>query len=117
MQNAKRKSQNLGRKHHYSKAQAMLVSILMITAAALAIGLAVATLSASEVKISVSSRDSTTAFYFAETCLADTLMRFSRVNTNPPASFNLPSGSCTINISGTGPYQILSTGTVGKAVR
>lgn len=97
--------------------QAMLVAILMITAAALAIGLAVASLSSSEVKITVASRDASIAYYLAETCLEDTLMRFSRTNTSIPPTFTLPQGSCTIEVNGAGPYEIISTSHVGKATR
>jgi len=104
-------------RNYYHKAQAMLVAILMITAAALAIGLAVATLSFSEVKISLAGRDANTAYYLAETCLENTLMRMARSDTSVPPTFTLPSGSCTIEISGAAPYEIISTGRVGNAYR
>jgi len=104
-------------RNYYHKAQAMLVSILMITAAALAIGLAVATASSTEVKISLAEKESTSAYYLAETCLENTLMRFSRTVTSVPPVFTLPAGTCTIEIVGSAPYQITSTGNVGRTVR
>ena len=98
-------------------AQAMLVAILMITAAALAIALAVATISSSEVKIAVAFRDSSKAYYLAESCLENTLMRMARTTTSEPLSFTLPSGSCTIKIVGSAPYEVTATASAGKAVR
>ena len=97
--------------------QAMLVAILMITAAALAIGLAVATLSSGEVKIAVAGRDANSAYYLAESCLENTLMRLARTEGSVPPAFNLDSGSCTIEIIGSSPYVITSTGQVGRAYR
>jgi len=114
---AKIRNQKLEIRNHYHKAQAMLVAILMITAAALSIGLAVATLSSSEVKISLSGRDANTAYYLAETCLENTLMRMARTDISVPPTFTLPEGSCTIEISGAAPYEITSTGNAGKAYR
>ena len=98
-------------------AQAMLVAILMITAAALAIGLAVATLGLSEVKIATGSKDAQGAYTLAETCLENTLMRMARTDTSVPPAFNLDSGNCTIEINGSASYTITSTGRVGRAFR
>lgn len=95
--------------------QAMLVAILIITASALSIGLAVATVSSTEVKIGVNSRSSSQAYFLAENCLENTLMRFARGEFNPPTGFTDSVGSCTIEITGASPYQIISKAQVGRA--
>ena len=99
--------------------QAMLVAILMITAAALAIGLAVATVGSSEVIQCLAAKQSAQADTLAETCLEDTLMRFARADTSQPAPFTNSIGSCTIEISGGPPaaYQILSKASVARVHR
>lgn len=99
--------------------QAMLVAILMITAAALAIGLAIAAIGSSQVNITLVNKQSSQAYALAEGCLENTLMRMARTNNTPPPVFTTSQGSCTIEISGSAPapYQIISTGQVGKAFR
>ena len=100
-------------------AQAMLVAILMITAAALAIGLAVATVGSSEVTQSLAAKQSAQAYTLAESCLENTLMRFARAETAVPAEFTNDQGSCTIEIAGGPPaaYQITAKSTVGRIHR
>ncbi len=97
----------------------MLVAILMITAAALAIGLAVATVGSSEVTQSLAAKQSAQAYDLAETCLENTLMRFARTDTSLPTQFTNDTGSCTIEISGGPPaaYQITSKASVGRVHR
>lgn len=95
----------------------MLVAILIITAATLAIGLAVATMGSTEVNIGLVSKQSEQAYGLAETCLENTLIRFARGETTPPANFILPSGNCIIEIAGLAPYQITSTAQVGRTRR
>jgi len=119
MQKSKVKMQNYGIKHYFreSKSQAMLVAILIISAAALAISIAVATMGSSEVNIGLVSRDSGKSYALAETCLENTLMRLSRGQSSVPPTFTLTDGNCTIEITGTSPYQITSTAQVGKTRR
>lgn len=106
-------------KWQFRSGQAMLVAILMITAAALAIGLAVATVGSSEVTQSLAAKQSAQAYDLAETCLENTLMRFARADTSLPAQFTNDIGSCTIEISGGPPsaYQITSKSTVARVHR
>lgn len=98
--------------------QAMLVAILMITAAALAIGLAVATVGSSEVTQSLAAKQSAQAYDLAETCLENTLMRFARTDTSVPEQFTNSLGSCTIEISGGPPaaYQITAKSTINSTL-
>ena len=98
--------------------QAMLISILMVTAAALAIGLAVAAIGSSELVQTVAYRQSTQAYGLAETCLEDQLMRITRANyTVKTPDFTNDLGSCTIVLSAGPPYTITSTGFVGRTRR
>ena len=99
----------------FKKGQGMLVAILMITAAALAIALAVATMASSEVNISQAARQSAKARMLAEGCLEDALMRLARTNNAQPPTFTSAEGNCTINIAGSAPYEITSTGQAGRA--
>ncbi len=95
-------------------AQAMLVAILIITAAALSIGLAIAAVSSTEVKIGVNSKSSSQAYFLAENCLENTLIRFARGEFDVPANFTDTVGSCTIEIVGASPYIITSKAQVGR---
>lgn len=97
--------------------QAMLVAILIITAAALAIGLAIAAIGSTQVNIMLGGKQSTQAYALAEGCLENTLMRMARTDISVPPPFTTPLGSCTIEISGALPYQITSKAQVGKARR
>ena len=93
----------------------MLVAILMITAAALAIALAVATMASSEVNISQAAKQSSKARALVEGCLEDALMRLARTNNVEPPTFTMAEGNCTINIAGSAPYEIVAIGQVGRA--
>ncbi len=99
-------------------AQGMLVAILMITAATLAIALAVATMVSSEINISQASKQASRAETVARGCLENALMRLARTENADPPTFTIPDGNCTIKITGSGsPYEILSTAQVGRAYR
>lgn len=101
-----------------SKGQGMLVAILMITAAALAIALAVGTMSSSEVNISQTAKQATRAQILAQGCLEDALMRLARTDTSQPPIFTNQDGNCTIKITGSGPVlEITSTAQVSRAYR
>lgn len=100
-----------------SKAQGMLVAILMITAATLAIALAVATMSSSEVNISQVTKQAARADGLAHACLENALMRLARTETSEPPSFTVQDGNCTIKITGSGPYEIQTVAQVGRAFR
>jgi len=97
--------------------QAMLVAILIITTAALAIAMAVATVSSSEVKMSSGAKQSSEAYFLTEACLENALMRLARTDTSFPPSFTTSQGTCTIKITGSAPYEILATGQIGEAYR
>ena len=101
----------------FHKAQAMLVAILMITAAALAIGLGIAGVASSQINLSVSSRDSNLAYSLAEGCLENTLMRMARGDVSLPPDLENASGKCIIKISGNAPYEIIAEGLVGRSKR
>jgi len=112
-----KRGKRLGQAPRLRSGQAMLVAILMITAAALAIALAVATVNSSEVKSSVISQDANAAYYLAESCLENTLMRASRANLTLPPTLSEKQGTCTINIVGSAPYEVTAIGQVGRALR
>lgn len=101
----------------FLRSQAMLVAILIITAAALAIGLAIAALGSSELNSTLNAKQANQAYGLAETCLENTLMKMARNEITAPPNFTASSGNCTINIAGSSPYQITSTGLVGKVTR
>lgn len=105
------------RKIKKSPGQALLISILMITAASLAIGLVVATISSEEVKLMINSRQANQAYGLAETCLENTLMRMARTDLTKMNDFTNNLGSCTINIVGSNPYTVTATGKSGKSYR
>ena len=95
----------------------MLVAILLITAAALAIGLGIAGVTSSQINLSVSSRDSAKAYHLAESCLENTLLRMARGDVSLPPDLEIPSGKCIINISGQPPYEITAEGVVNRTKR
>ncbi|KKQ74295.1 MAG: hypothetical protein US94_C0008G0010 [Berkelbacteria bacterium GW2011_GWB1_38_5] len=109
------KTQNL--KANFRGGQALLVAILMVTAATLAIGLAIAAIGSTQVNIALASKQSAQAYGLSESCLENTLMRMARANFSVPPPFTNGLGNCTIEISGSVPYQITSTGNVGKTYR
>ena len=101
------------------KSQAMLVAILMVTAAILATSIAVISLGSAQVNIASGKKQSTQAYSIAEACLEDVLMRMARKDIAYPYSgnFTYSTGSCTISVSPASPYTVTSTATVEKTKR
>jgi len=101
-----------------SKGQGMLVAILMMTAAALAIALAIGTIASSEVSISQTAKQAARAEVLARSCLEDALIRLARADTSQPPTFTDQDGNCTIKITGSGSSSVITASAqVGRAFR
>lgn len=91
------------------KGQALLVAILVIFTAALALGLAAATVALVQNQSSANQRLADQTYNMAQAGVENALMRISRGETANPQTLSDGTTSCTINISGSDPsYQILA---------
>lgn len=76
---------------------AALISVLVISAAVLVIGISVSLLSISEIQIALSGKKNDEALDITEGCTEDTLLYLNE-NNSLPASITLPEGSCSVTL-------------------
>lgn len=95
-----------------------LVSLLVIAAATLAIGLSVSSLSVAETQVGGIKEQTGASFQFAEGCLDEAILRLKRDGGYPGGTLSLPAGSCTIAVVPVGARRtVTTTARVGTATR
>ena len=98
-----------GRPKGKRKGQAMIVAILIIFMAAMAIGVAAATVAIAQTNVVQNMNLSRQTYNLAESGVNNTIMRMTKGDFFNPAVLSEGAGTCTITISGSSPsYQILS---------
>lgn len=89
--------------------QAMIVAILIIFMAAMAIGVAAATIAITQTNVVQNMNLSKQAYNLAESGVDNTTMRMTKGDFSNPGVLSEGAGTCTITVSGSLPYyQILS---------
>jgi hypothetical protein len=100
-------------KHKGEKGIAALLTIVIVAAATLIMAYSSSLLGLGELELGHTSQKGEEAFAVADGCMEEALRRI-RVNTSyTGGSLNVSNGSCTITVTGSGPYTITVTGTVG----
>jgi len=91
------------------RGQALIVAVLIIFMAAMAIGVAAATVALAQNNITQNQKLAKQAYNLAASGLENTTMRMTRGDFSNPATLQEGAGTCTIIISGSSPsYQILA---------
>ena len=95
-----------------------LISLLIITAVALAIGLSLNLLGIDEMRMGFRESKSSETYHVAESCLEEALMRFKRDANYSGGTLQIGNGSCNINIVVNGSQRTITvTGTVDQLIR
>jgi len=95
-----------------------LISLLIITAVALAIGLSLNLLGLDEMRMGFRESKSSEAFYGAESCLEEALMRLKRDANYSGGTLQIGNGSCNIVITVNGSQRTITvSGTVNQLIR
>jgi len=100
------------------KGQMALLSLLIVLVAVLTMGLSMNLLSIKEMKISFTESESSKAFYFADACIEEALMRLKRDHNYKGGSLNVDNIYCIITVTANGNQRtIISKGTMGNKVK
>jgi hypothetical protein len=102
IQNKIRHSSFVIRYSYFSGGYIALISILAISAVALAISVSISLLGVGEAKSSFDYRRGQETLKIAEGCVEETLLRLRNDSTYSGGSLNVGNGTCTINVSGAG---------------
>ena len=95
-----------------------LISLLIITAVTLAIGLSLNLLGLDEMRMGFRESKSSQAFHVAESCLEEALMRLKRDANYTGGNLQIGQGSCNIVIAVNGTERTITvTGTVDQLIR
>ena len=95
-----------------------LISLLIIAAVTLAIGLSLNLLGLDEMRMGFRESKSSQAFHVAESCLEEALMRLKRDANYTGGNLSIGNGSCNIVITVNGTQRtITATGTVDQLMR
>jgi len=98
-----------GRPEGKKGGQAMIIAILIIFMAAMAIGVAAATVAITQTNVVQNMNLSKQAYNLAESGVDNTIMRMTKGDFLNPGVLSEGAGTCTITVSGSLPsYQILS---------
>ncbi len=100
------------------KGQAMLVAMLIIFVAAMAIGIAVATVAMAQTQIGQNQKAGQRAYNLAEAGIENALMRMAKQDFTNPAPLSEGGNNCTINIESIGGslsnYRVLAIAQVAN---
>jgi hypothetical protein len=97
-----------------NKGVAALLTIVIVAAATLLMAYSASLLGLGELELGHTSQKGEEAFSVADGCMEEALRRI-RVDTSyTGGSLSVLNGSCTIAVTGSGPYTITVTGTSGE---
>jgi len=100
------------------RGQIALISLLIILAVVLTIGLSVNLLSIGEMKMGFTESESSKTFYSADACIEEALMRLKRDPDYNGGNLNVDNIYCIITITANGNQRVItSEGIVGNKVR
>ena len=95
-----------------------LISLLIIAAVTLAIGLSLNLLGLDEMRMGFRESKSSEAFHVAESCLEEAFMRLKRDANYTGGNLSIGAGSCNIVITANGTQRIINvSGTVSQLIR
>jgi len=95
-----------------------LISLLIITAVTLAIGLSMNLLGLDEMRMGFRESKSSEAYYVVESCMEEALVRLKREANYSSGILQIGDGSCNINIVANGSQRTITvTGTVDQLIR
>ena len=95
-----------------------LISLLIITAVTLAIGLSLNLLGLDEMRMGFRGSQSSQAFHVAESCLEEALMRLKRDANYTGGNLSIGNGSCNIIITADGNQRTITvSGNIDQLIR
>ena len=95
-----------------------LISLLVISAVVLAIGISVSLTGLDEMKMGFRQGQTTGAFYVAESCMEEALFRLKQDENYSGGALSIGDGSCNIDITANGSQRTITvTGTLNQYTR
>ena len=85
-----------------------LISLLVIAAVTLAIGISISLLSISEINMGLKGSKSGQAFHLTDSCLEEALMRLKRDENYSGGNLNVTGGSCNIIVEAAGSQKTIN---------